>query len=263
MLEEIRRQTKDLLAYYPGRDRIALLWLIVIPVLSFLVFTMCFGKISRVTSGGIPTYMFYMAGQSFNWIYKLSLVITLIRICHSERKRLLESVQIIGSSVSYSLVVGLPYVLLTFVWVLFHVGTSPIALFQVLVGLVCAVGALLLILVCLGSLGHRFGIVIPFLLFLTAVYPYLLPVFYPASAVLSRWQLNHAFAIPLSPTITILRKGMLNQGLASSSLWLAALLHALVGYGLAVWIWKKNTEPEDRQLSSESAHCASPDEVSS
>ena len=72
MLDEIKKQTRDLRRTIPGPDRIALLWLIVIPVLSFLVFTVWFGKIAGVASDGIPAYMFYMAGHSFNWIYKLS-----------------------------------------------------------------------------------------------------------------------------------------------------------------------------------------------
>lgn len=263
ILDEIKKQTKDLLAYYPGRGRIALVWLIVIPVLSFLVFTVWFGKIARVASDGIPAYMFYMAGHSFNWIYKLSLVVMLIRICHSERKLWRDTVQIMASSLSYALVVGLPCVLLAFVWIFCHVGTSAMALFQVLTGLACALGALLLLLICLGALGHRFGIIVPLLLFLTTLYTYFLPIAYPASIVPSRWQFIHTFAVPLSPTITLLRQGMLNQGVVSISFWLAALLHASVGYGLAVSIWKRNTEPEDRQLSSEAAPCASPDEVSS
>ena len=246
MLDEMKKQTKDLLAYYPGRDRIALLWLIVIPVLSFLVFTMWFGKIPRVTSDGVPAYMFYMAGHSFNWIYQLSLVIMLIRICHSERKLWRDTAQIMASSLSYALVVGLPCVLLAFVWILCHVGSSAMALFQVLTGLACALGALLLLLICLGALGHRFGIIVPLLLFLTVLYTYFLPIAYPASIVPSRWQFVHTFAVPLSPTITLLRRGMLNQGLASGNFWMAALLHAVVGYALALLIWKRNTENESR-----------------
>ena len=39
---------------------------------------------------------------------------------------------------------------------------------------------------------------------------------------------------------------MLNQGFAPATYWVAAIIHALVGYGLAFWIWKTmlNGTPE-------------------
>jgi hypothetical protein len=251
MLDEIKRQTEDLLTYYPGRGRISLLWLVIIPILSFLAITMRFGMFLSVwphwhfhiPNHGIPQYMYYIAAHSFDWIYTLSLVIMLIRICHSERKLWRDTVQIMASSLLYALVLGLPCVLFAFIWIFFHVGTSVIALFQILVGLICAIGSLILLLVCLGSLGHRFGIVIPFLIFLTTV----LPIGdYPPNIVPLGWRYFQTFVVPLSSTITIIFSGMLNGGLASSIFWIAAFLHAAIGYTLAFVIWKKSTEPEDQ-----------------
>ena len=145
-----------------------------------------------------------------------------------------------ASSLSYALVVGLPCVLLAFVWLLCHVGTSAVALIHVLAGRSCSRRAASP--PCLSWLSWSpFRHCHPVSLFLTTVYTYLLPVFYPASMIPARWQFTHTFAVPLSPTITILRQGMLNQGSASGSIWMAALLHAIAGYALAVWIWRRNT----------------------
>ncbi len=243
MHNEVKRQTKDLLSYYPGRGKVALLWLIALPILSFLVFVIWFGGPARVTSDGVPTYMFYMFGRSFYWIYNLSLVIMLLRICHSSRKLWRDTVIIMASSLSYALIVGLPIVFFAFVWILCHAGTSAMALFQVLTGLTCTIGALLLLLICLAALAHRFGIIVPFLLFLTRVYIYALPTYYSVDYIPSQWLFLQTFALPLAPSIILLRDGMLNQGLASASFWLGALFHAVLGYGLAFWIWKRSSEP--------------------
>ena len=243
MIEEMKKQTEDLLAYYPGRGKLALGWLVMIPVVSFVVFHIFFGTNASVSGDGIPAYMFYMAGNTFSWVYKTALVVMLIRVCHSNRTVWRESVAIMGSSAAYALMVGTPCSVLALIWLACCVGTSAVALMQVLAGLVLAFGALALLIVVAGFLAHRFGLVIPLLLFLTTLYVYLLPIVYPASIVPIRWQSMHTFGVPLSPSITIIRQGMLNQGLTAGSFWLAALFHAVLGYGLAFWILKRNIAP--------------------
>jgi hypothetical protein len=249
MMDEIKRQTEDLLAYYPGRGRISLLWLVATPIFWFLGLNIWFGPASNrgflIQSRHIAENMPYIFGHSFNWIYMLSLVIMLIRICHSERKLLRDTVQIMVSSLLYALVVGLPYVLLVYICILCYVGTSAIAFFQVFAGMICALGSLLLLLLCLGYMAHRFSIVIPFLIFLATVfYTYLLPIDYLARGSLQQHLIltKVSYAVPLFPTDIILREGLFNLGLASGSVWIAAFLHATIGYALAFLIWKKSTE---------------------
>jgi hypothetical protein len=264
MLDEIKRQTKDLLAYYPGRGKISLLWLVVLPIFWFLVMVI---TAQLVESGKWPGMIDfpsllsreltlkaapfiapipYMISQILNWIYILPIMIMLIRICHSQRKIWSDTVQIMISSLLYALIVIFPGILLSallaFIWTIYYAGSSAITLFflQTFAWLICVLGSLLLLLICLGYLSHRFGVIIPFLMFIATVY-YKYLIIIPVLAGVLR-----TVALPLSPTITILRHGMLNWGIVSGNFWIIAFLHATIGYTLAYLVWKKNTGPEDR-----------------
>lgn len=247
-VNNIRAEVQNLLAYFPGRQRLAFLWLIFLPGVSIAFAQHFYGGISRAPSnGGVPFYLFNMAGSSFDWVYTLALAVALLRICHSPRDSWARSAGIMASSTIYSLIAALPAFLVAFVWAAVCLGTSLSAIVEVSAGLVLCIGALLILVVLLGALAHRFGLVIPLLLYLiTAYHRYLLPIAYPAEMVAAHWRALLTFGVPLSPTITILRHGMLHQGIAPATYWTAAIIHALVGYGLAFWVWKTipNNSPE-------------------
>lgn len=67
---------KDLLFMFVKRDFVAVykqtvlgpLWLIIQPVLTTITFTVIFGNIAKIGTGGVPSLLFYMAGLTL-WSY--------------------------------------------------------------------------------------------------------------------------------------------------------------------------------------------------
>lgn len=74
-LKEVWR-FKDLLFMFVKRDFVAQykqtvlgpLWLIIQPVLTTITFTVIFGKVAKIGTGGVPSLLFYMAGLTL-WSY--------------------------------------------------------------------------------------------------------------------------------------------------------------------------------------------------
>jgi lipopolysaccharide transport system permease protein len=69
-------KSKDLIALLVHRDYVTFykqtilgpLWFIIQPLLTTIVFTIIFGKVARISTDGIPPFLFYMAGI-LPWMY--------------------------------------------------------------------------------------------------------------------------------------------------------------------------------------------------
>ena len=67
--KEVTAQVRDLLTYFPGRGRLTLVWLVILPLISPLLFSShYFGRIAP-SSTGIPYAVFVLAGLSAHWFY--------------------------------------------------------------------------------------------------------------------------------------------------------------------------------------------------
>jgi ABC-type polysaccharide/polyol phosphate export permease len=242
---DIADQVRDLLAYFPGRGRFALLWLIALPLLPALFFSHI-ESAPRTFAGQVPFAVFASTGASLLGLYISTVLVLLLRINHSERSSWQESATIIASSVAYGIIIGLPALLISVVWSASYVGISFLSVLETLLGILGAIGAVVLLATVLGALAHYIGILIPLLLFLCRTpYLYLLPVTYSITVVPQKWRILEA-ATPLSPAIAILRAGALNlhtSEVVPLFYWVAAAIHAFLGYALAFWLWRSISNP--------------------
>jgi ABC-type polysaccharide/polyol phosphate export permease len=239
--DEIAAQVRDLLDYFPGRGRLPLVWLVLIP--AFIIFSLVFlAGGPRIPAGSIPYSVYTSGGASVLWIYFATVLVLLVRMNHSDRSSWRESATIIASSVAYGFIVGLPALLVSVGWSAYYVGISILSVSELLVGVFEILGAVLLLAIILGAVAHYAGPFIALFLFLAkTVYVYLLPVSYSITLVPAKWHLLQA-ATPLAPAIAVLRAGIMNNHAGEMILplyWCAAIIHAIAGYALAFWIWKR------------------------
>ena len=261
--DQLRAELHDLLAYFPGRGRASLAWLVVMPILAIVLFACVFGRVARIPSDGIPYPVFTAAGQSALWIYLPAAFVCLIRVNHSQRSSLSETGRIIFSSLLYGFLIGVPAVLVAGAWALFHVGLSVASILHGLIGIVAVCASVSLIVGILGLAAHYLGFFVPLLLLLMKTYVYLVPIAYSMNVVPETWRTVQTLIVPLAPAITIMRNAIVNSTASTSgSCWGGALLHSVAGVAVLIWLWKRITGPEVRPVSSEAAPGASPDEPS-
>ena len=236
----IADEVRDLLAYFPGRGRLPLLWLFALPLIELLCFSH-FSPAAKLSGGKISYAVFSLPGLSILWLYISTVLVLLVRINHSDRSSWLESASIIASSITYGIIISLPSFLISIAWAATHVGISILSFLYILLGTVEVLGAILLLATALGGVAHYAGFFIAFFLFLMkTAYVYLLPFTYSITAVPEKWRMLQA-ATPLAPAIVILRAGILNYQLpelASPLYWVAASVHAIIGYAVAFRIWR-------------------------
>jgi len=238
--EEIENQVRDLLAYFPGRGRLALIWLAILPLIGPLLFY------RRVPSAGAMPYLFAFPGISVLWFYVPTMLVLLFRINHSDRSSWLESAGIIASSVVYGIIIGLPCLIISIAWSACYVGMSFLSNLEILLGAIEVVGAMLLLATVLGAVAHYAGFFIALLLFLMrTAYVYFLPLAYSITAMPEKYRTIEA-ATPLAPAIVILRIGILNRHtseIVPPLYWAVATIHAALGYALAFWVWRSVSDP--------------------
>jgi len=199
--EQIKVELSDLLAYFPGRHRLSLVWLIILPV--------------ATTASAID--------QSALWVYLPAAFVCLLRVNHSRRSSLQESGCIIVSSVLYGFLIGAPAIAVTVVWALSHVGLSMLTLLQGILGIMAVCVSVFLLVTILGIAAYYLGLFVPLFLLLVIMYVYFVPVSYSIDLVPQRWQTFYALVFPLAPEITIVRDAMLNSAASTQGLcWAAA-----------------------------------------
>lgn len=244
--DEIADEVRDLLAYFPGRGRLPLAWLIVLPLLGAVPFSLFFSRVPNVAM--IPYAVFASPGGSVLWMYAATMLVLLLRINHSDRSSWLESATIIASSAVYGMIVALPSLLISLVWSACYVGVSFSSLLETFLGVFETIGAMFLLAPLLGAIAHYAGFLIALFLFLMkTAYIYLLPIGYTITRVPEKWRMLEA-ASPLAPAIAILRTGILNgqnHEMVSPFYWVAATIHAALGFVLAFWIYRSFSDPSD------------------
>jgi len=237
--EEIGNQVRDLLDYFPGRGRLRILWLLVLPILSTLFYSRFPWGHNQSLTNGIPWYIFMAAGNSIYWLYYPAVLVLLLRINHSDRPSWHGTACIIASSVAYGIVVSLPALLVNITWSACYVGISFSSILQTLLGVLMAIGGVLLLATVVGALAHCTRFFIPLILFLLGMYAWFLPIAFSDKMVPQGWRMQWA-AVPLVPATVILRNGILNRPFDTTTLnWVAGSIHAILGYVLIFWIWRR------------------------
>ena len=241
---QVGAELKDLLAYFPGRGRLPLVWLLILPIVAAEVTRFLFGRVVRVAgTDQIPFYLSPVVEQSVLWLWLPAAFVCLLRINHSRRTSLRESGCILISSVFYGIVIGVPAVLATAVWAICHVGVSVLCLLQGLVGIAMLCASTFLVVFVLGLAAHYLGFFVPLLLLFVKTYVYFIPVVYSMDMLPEHWRI-YTVVIPLAPEVTILRNAILNSvEHTPTSCWVGAAVHTTIGIAAGLWLWKRITEP--------------------
>ena len=217
---------RDLISLMVWRDFVAVykqtilgpLWHIIQPVLTTLIFTIVFGRVARLSTDGLPPFMFYMAGTTV-WGYFNSCVIstsnTFIENAGMFGKvyfpRLSVPIAIIISNlISFSIRLGIFVAFLAY----FMAIKSPVhPNFWILL--------LPLLLLIMGGLGLGTGIIVSSLTtkyrdlqhlmgFSVQLLMYATPVIYPLSSVPANWRWL-LLMNPITPVVEMFRLGFLGK----------------------------------------------------
>jgi hypothetical protein len=236
--DQLGTQVRDLWAYYPGRHRAAILWLFLVPLLYIAYSTMVFLRFSR-GEADIPYPLYVLAGQTLCWIAELAVIVLVLRVAHSSRTSWRESFTIMWSSAFYAMLIVAPVIPMVWALLVFYGAASFLGVLQVICGFVLFTGAYVVLVAVACVLAHRLGFFVPLLLLLAFhTFPILFGVIYSAHGVPDGWQYVLDFVVPAGPAIRIFRAGLCGFPAIPLSWWAGAVLHAAIGYWLAIRLWQ-------------------------
>jgi lipopolysaccharide transport system permease protein len=246
--QSMRAEIQDLLAYFPGRGRVALVWLVLIPIFAIVPSTYIFGNTSQFPTDGIPYPIFAAVGRSVLWIYLPSVFVCLIRVTKSQRSSLRNTGLLVLSSVFYGVLIGLPAVVVTAIGSMFYLGISVTSIIQGVVGIIAVLMSVVLVVIMLGVAAHYLGFFSPLLLLLVKAHLYFLPIAYPLPDVPGTLRTVQTLVLPLAPAITIMRNAVLNSTVTTPvSCWVGAAVHVAGGFAVMVWLWRRISKPGGQQ----------------
>ena len=70
----------DFLTYYPGRSRLTLVWLLLVPAGAVFIASEVLGRTGSLPSDAMPHHVFSVAGQSVMWLYIPAVLACLLKI---------------------------------------------------------------------------------------------------------------------------------------------------------------------------------------
>ncbi len=186
---------RDFVSYYK-QTILGPLWYIIQPILSTVVFTIIFGNIAKLSTDGLPAFLFYLAGNTI-WSYFSSCLIATSNTFTANASifgkvyfpRLSVPISIVFSNlISF----GIRFLVLLAIWVYFLFGTATIRPTLWLL-------TLPFLLPTMAALGLGFGIIVSSLTtkyrdlqqlvsFGVQLMMYATPVIYPLSSVTGIWR---------------------------------------------------------------------------
>jgi len=216
---------RDFVAYYK-QTILGPLWYLIQPIISTLIFTVVFGNIAKLSTDGMPAFLFYLAGQTV-WSYFASCFT-------STSNTFVNNSQIFGKvyfprlSVPISIVLsnlisfGIRFALFLAVWIYFLVSKDIVH------PNLWAFSIPLLVLLMAG-MGLGFGIIFSSLTtkyrdlqqligFGVQLLMYATPVIYPLSTVKGIW---HSLILlnPMTPVVEVFRLGFMGAS-SLNPIWL-------------------------------------------
>lgn len=206
---------RDFVAYYK-QTILGPLWYIIQPILSTGVFTIIFGKIAKLSTDGIPAFLFYLAGQTV-WSYFATCFTSTSNTFVSNAgifgkvyfPRMSVPLSIVVSNlISFGIRFGMFLLFLAYFWI------SGSAVHPTLWAL-----ALPLLVLLMGAMGLGFGIIFSSLTtkyrdlqqligFGVQLLMYATPVIYPLSTVTGIWR-TLIIANPMTPVVEVFKLGFL------------------------------------------------------
>ncbi len=206
---------RDFVAYYK-QTILGPLWYIIQPIISTIIFTVVFGQIAKLSTDGMPAFLFYMAGQTV-WSYFAS-CFTATSNTFVNNAGIFGKVYFPRMTVPLSIVIsnlisfGIRFSMFLLFWAYFWISRS--AVHPTLWAL-----ALPLLVLLMGTMGLGFGIIFSSLTtkyrdlqqligFGVQLLMYATPVIYPLSTVSGIWR-TLIMANPMTPVVEVFKLGFL------------------------------------------------------
>lgn len=216
---------RDFVAYYK-QTILGPLWYLIQPILSTIIFTVVFGNIAKLSTDGMPAFLFYLAGQTL-WSY-------FANCFTSTSNTFVNNSQVFGKvyfprlSVPISIVLSnlisfaIRFGLFIIVWVYYLLTQNNIH------PNLWAFSLPLLVLL-MGGMGLGFGIIFSSLTtkyrdlqqlisFGVQLLMYAAPVIYPLSSVSGKWH-TILMANPMTPVVEVFRLGFMGTS-SLNPIWL-------------------------------------------
>ncbi len=206
---------RDFVAYYK-QTILGPLWYIIQPILSTVIFTVVFGQIAKLSTDGMPAFLFYLAGQTI-WSY-FATCFTSTSNTFVSNAGIFGKVYFPRMSVPVSIVIsnlisfGIRFGMFLLFWAYFWISGSAVQ--PTLWAL-----ALPLLVLLMGAMGLGFGIIFSSLTtkyrdlqqligFGVQLLMYATPVIYPLSTVSGVWR-TLIMANPMTPVVEVFKLGFL------------------------------------------------------
>jgi lipopolysaccharide transport system permease protein len=206
---------RDFVAYYK-QTVLGPLWYLIQPIMSTLVFTVIFGQIAKLSTDGMPAFLFYMAGQTI-WSYFAS-CFTSTSNTFVSNAGIFGKVYFPRMSVPVSIVIsnlisfGIRFGMFLLFWAYFWISGSAVQpnLWAL---------ALPLLVLLMAAMGLGFGIIFSSLTtkyrdlqqligFGVQLLMYATPVIYPISTVTGIWR-TLIMVNPMTPVVEVFKLGFL------------------------------------------------------
>ncbi len=206
---------RDFVAYYK-QTILGPLWYLIQPVLTTLVFTVIFGNIAKLSTDGLPPFLFYLAGNTV-WSYFSTCLISTSNTFTNNAAifgkvyfpRLSMPIAVVISNlISFAIRLGMFLAFLAYFW-LTGVIIQPsrwLLLLPLLIVIMAGLGLGLGIIV--SSLTTKYRDLQQLVSFGVQLLMYAAPVIYPLSSVQGTWRWL-LIANPMTPVIEMFRFGFL------------------------------------------------------
>lgn len=221
------------------------LWFVLSALLTSSVFTVVFGGIAKLSTDGVPQFVFYMAG-SILWSYFSSCLAKISETFRNNARlfgkvyfpRLTVPVSVVFSKM---VIFGVQFLIfLAFVIYYAVAGVVRVRAACLLLPVVLLQSAILalgcgLILTSITAKYRDMAVMVSFLL---QAWMYITPVVYPASAVPEAYRWLYMLN-PVTPFMEAFRYGFLGVGTLSWGHMVCSATVALLVFGVGYWLFKR------------------------
>ena len=229
---------RDLIGLFVWRDFVSIykqtilgpLWYIIQPLLTTVVFTIIFGNVARLSTDGLPPFLFYLSGV-IAWRYFADCLTstsnTFVGNAHIFGKVFFPRLTVPVSVVISNLIgFGIQCLLFIVIYLYYWWNSSVIHPQPALL-------LLPILILQMAALGLGFGIIVSSMTiryrdlthligFGVQLWMFATPVVYPASSLPSKW---HWLLVinPMAPVVEMFRYAFLGTGMINSDIWLLSL----------------------------------------
>ena len=221
---------------------IGVLWALLQPLATMLIFTIVFNKVAKVTLGDIPYAVFTLSGLVF-WNF-FSTTLSTVSDSFLANKMILTKVYFPRIIIPIAAIIvdlidfGISLVLLSIVLFLFHISFQPIVLPIILGLLVIVFLSVMGIGLTLATLNIKYRDVRYILPFFIQLFLFLTPVIYPLSLVSNKYSWIF-YLNPLTGVLDIFRAFVFNKGFDHPWYTLLSIGSSLILFVVGLFVFRQ------------------------